>query len=157
MSFPQQYKIVQCYSGAANAVDCDIVSLKNILKGWFVVHHKGNTDVDLTLSLYQATAVAGTGGKAVTVPCPTWLDADQGTSSDVLVRQSDAYTITIDPATQNGVLWVIEVDPAILDTANGYDCVYLADTGGSSSNTCAIWFIGKVRDASDSLPAIITD
>lgn len=154
-SLPEELKVVLCYQGAANAVACDVVSMKNFHKGWFKVVHTGANDTDLILSLYEATNVAAGTNAAVTTACPNWLDADAGTTSDVLAAQTDAYTITIDPATQNGVVWIIEVDPAIL--SDGYDCVYLGDSGGHASNICTIEFWGVPRYAQASLPAAITD
>lgn len=154
-SLAEGLKIVALYQGAANAVACDVVSMKNFHKGWFIVYHTGANDTDLVLSLYEATNVAAGTNAAVTTACPNWLDADAGTTSDVLVAQSDAYSLTIAPATQNGVIWVLEVDPAIL--SSGYDCVYLADSGGHASNLCSILFVGQPRYAQGSLPAAITD
>jgi hypothetical protein len=154
-SLPEGLKIVGCYNGAANAVTCDVVSMKNMIKGWFIVHHTGANDTDLTLSLYQATDVAAGTNAAVTTACPNWLDSDQGTTSDVLVKQTAAYELVIDPATQNAVLWVLEVDPSILTA--GYDCVYLGDSGGHANNFCDILFVGQPRFAQASLPAAITD
>jgi len=155
LNLPEQVKVVCLYQGLANAVACDVVSMKNMQKGWFVVYHTGANDTDLVLSLYEATDVAAGTNAAVTTACPNWLDADAGTTSDVLVAQTAGYALTIDPATQNGVLWVLEVDPAIL--SDGYDCVYLADSGGHASNYCSIMFFGEARYAQESLPAAITD
>lgn len=154
-SFPSNYKTVLLYQGAANAVSCDVVSMKNFHRGWFLVTHTGANDTDLVLSLYQATDVAAGTNAAVTTTQPNWLDADAGTTSDVLVAQTAAYTKTIDPATENGVVWVLEVDPAILTA--GYDCVYLGDSGGHANNICTIHFIGEPRYKQASLPAAITD
>lgn len=153
--FPEEVKIVALYQGAANAVACDVVSMKNFHKGWFVVYHTGSTDTDLVLTLTEATDVAAGTNSTVTTTCPNWLDSDAGTTSDVLVQQTAAASITIDPATQNGVLWVLEVDPGILSA--GYDCVYLADSGGNASNYCSIFFVGAPRYKQASLPAAITD
>lgn len=153
----QQMKIVGCYNGAANAVTCDVVSMKNFVRGWFVVHHTGANDTDLTLSLYQATNVAAGTNKAVTTALPNYLDDDQGTTSDTLVKQTDAYALTIDPATQNAVLWVLEVDPTVLDLASGYDCVYLGDSGGHANNFCDILFVGLANYQGASLPSAIID
>ena len=110
-SLPEGLKIVGCYNGAANAVACDVVSMKNLIRGWFLVHHTGANDTDLTLSLYQATDVAAGTNKAVTTALPNYLDVTRA-RPDTLVKQTDAYSLVIDPATQNGVLWVLEVDPA---------------------------------------------
>jgi len=156
-NFAQQMKVVCLNDTAANAVTCDVVSMKNLIRGWFLVHHTGANDTDLTLSLYQATDVAAATNKAVTTALPNYLDSDQGTTSDTLVKQTDAYSLVIDPATQNGVLWVLEVDPCVLDLANGYDCVYLDDSGGHGSNRCEIFFLGLPNYQGASLPTIITD
>lgn len=155
LNFGHDVKWVLCYQGAANAVDCDVVSLKNIQRGAFVVIHSGANDTDLTLSLYESSNVAKGSTAAITTACPNWLDADAGTTSDVLVAQTDAYSLTIDPATQNAVVWVLQVDPAILSA--GYDCVYLADSGGDAGNVCTILFAGVPRYAGASLAASITD
>jgi len=156
-NLPEQAKIVNCYAGAANGVACDVVSMKNLLYGWFVILHNGANDTDLTLSLYQATDVAAGTNKALTAAQQYYLDADQGASSDTLVKQTPAYSITIDPATQNGVLAILGVDPATLDLANGYDCVYLADAGGNAGNTCTILFVGIPKWQGASLPSVIVD
>ncbi|MBU0492233.1 MAG: hypothetical protein KKB13_10340 [Chloroflexi bacterium] len=155
MSFAQTHKVVLCYQGAANAVACDVVSMKHFAKGTFLVTHTGANDTDLVLSLYEATDVAAGTNAAVTTACPVWLDADAGTTSDVVALGTAAYTKTIDPATENGVVWMIEVDPSIL--SSGYDCVYLSDSGGHGSNVCTILFIGEPRYAGATLPAAITD
>jgi hypothetical protein len=155
-NFPESHKTVLCYQGAANAVACDVISCKNANKVWFVVIHSGANDTDLTLQLTEATDVAAGTNSAVTVGCPIWRDNDAGTTSDVLVRATtDDDNIVIDPATENAVVAVIEWDPA-KHTA-GYDCVYLADSGGHASNTCTILAVidSKVKGAS--LPAFITD
>ena len=154
-SLPENVKLTLLNQSAANAVACDVVSMKYFSKGWFIVVHTGSTDTDLTLALYEATDVAAGTNAAITVAVPNWLDADAGTTSDTLVRQTDAYSFTIDPLTQNGVLYVIEVDPAIL--SSGYDCVYLADTNGNASNICTILFAGLPRYKQASLPTAITD
>lgn len=156
LNFPEECKVILCNQSAANAVTCDTVSMKNFLKGWFVVIHTGATDVDLTLTLTEATDVAS--GTNQTLPRNTriWRDNDVGTTSDVIARvATDATAITIDPATQNGVVAIIEVDPAQLSA--GYDCVYLADAGGSAADTCTILFVGIPRVKGQTLATGITD
>ena len=58
MHISQTHKIVQLYQGAANAVACDVVSLKNFHRGAIVVTHTGSADTDLVLTVKEATAVA---------------------------------------------------------------------------------------------------
>lgn len=148
-------KITLLYQGAANAVTCDVVSLKNFHHGAFVVLHTGSSDTDLTLSLYEATTVAAGTNQAITTAVPLYVDADMGTSSDTLVRQTDDYDYTIDTGVSANQMVVFEVDPSIL--SDGYDCVYLADSGGNASNTCTILFVGVPRYSGDPLPSAIVD
>ena len=147
LTLPQQLKPVLLFSGAANAVTCDTVSLKNVLKFWWLIFHAGANDTDLTLTPTQATDVASATNKATTTTHRIWSDIDAGTTSDTLVQQTAAASLVIDPATENPVLAVIEVDPDIhLDRENAYDCVYLADSGGHASNTIRIFGLALMKD-----------
>ena len=154
-SLPENVKLVKLYQGAANAVASDVVSMKNFQKGWFLVIHTGAADTDLVLSLYEATDVAAATNAAITKTCPIWADTDMGTSSDTLVRQTDAYTYTIDTGDAPNQMVVIEWDPA--KHTDGYDCVYLADSGGNASNVCTILFAALPKWQGATLPTAITD
>lgn len=154
-SIPEGVKVSYLYQGLANAVACDVVSMKNFHKGWFVVVHSGAADTDLVLTLYEATDVAAGTNAAVTTACPIWADLDMGTSSDTLVRQTAAYTWTVDTGNYPNQMMMMEIDPAIL--SSGYDCVYLADSGGNVGNYCTILFVGVPRFPQASLPTAITD
>lgn len=160
VTFPEQIKPVLLYSGAANAVDCDAISLKNVSKFYWHVHHTGTTDTDLTLTMTQSTDVAKSGAKATSTTHRIWRDNDAGTTSDTLVAQTAAATFVIDPATQAPVNGWIECDPTQhLDVANGYDCVYLADSGGNAANTCVIYGYAIMKNAGSLAlsTSIITD
>ena len=146
-TLPQQVKPVLLFSGAANAVTCDTVSLKNVLKFWWLIFHAGANDTDLTLTPTQATDVASATNKAPSATHRIWSDIDAGTASDTLVQQTAAASLVIDPATEDPVLAVIEVDPDLhLDREGGYDCVYLADSGGHASNTIRIFGLALMKD-----------
>ena len=147
LTLPQQLKPVLLFSGAANAVTCDTVSLKHVLKFWWLIFHAGANDTDLVLTPTQATDVASATNKATSAVHAIWTDLDAGTASDTLVARTAAASLTIDPATENPVLAIIEVDPALhLDHANSYDCVYLADSGGHASNTVRIFGLALMKD-----------
>ena len=154
-TFPETYKIVKLYQGAANAVACDVVSTKNCHKLWFVVSHVGSADTDLVLSLYEATDVAAGTNAAITKTCPIWVNLDNTTADDTLAATTAAYSYTIDTGVAPNQMVVIEVDPAKLSA--GYDCVYLGDSGGNASNTCTIMAIMEMRYQGASLPDVITD
>lgn len=155
--FPRDVKPVLLFQGAANAVACDVICTKLIKKLWFLITHTGSTDTDLTLQLQEATDVAAGTNQAVTVACPIWRDNDAGTSSDVLAAQTPDDNIVIDPATQNGVVAVIEWDPAKHDHADGFDCIYLADTGGNAANVVSIIALCQMKYQGEQPPSVIVD
>jgi hypothetical protein len=156
--FPSSIKPVLLYSGAANfSTSCDTVCMKNLHKLWFFIDHAGANDTDCVLSLYEATDVAAGTTAAVTTTCPVWTAVGAGTTVEDYTRQTDAYSITVDPATQNPVLGIIEWDPA-KHTA-GYDCIKLVATGagGHGSNTLKIYALGIPRYPSADQVPILTD
>ena len=153
--FPQDVKPVLLYQGAANAVACDYISLKNVMKFWFLVTHTGANDTDLVLTVKEATSVAGGSVQTIGRTVQIWLDADAGTTSDTLVRQTDATGYTIDPATQDGVQIVFQIDPAYLSA--GFDCVNLGDSGGHASNICTIHAICEMNFQMATPLTVITD
>lgn len=146
--FPEEYKIVELSPRtAANAVASDYVSLKNVVRGWFLVLHYGANDTDLTLTPKQATDVAGTGVKATSAVHRIWVLDDPTTSFDDWVEAAAAANYAIDPATQNPCYLLIEVDPAIhLDVNGGFDCVILDDSGGHASNHAVVLFIAAMKE-----------
>jgi len=146
-------KITLCYQGVANAVDCDVINMSDFHSGAFGIIHTGANDTDLVLALYESDDVSKSATAAITTACPFYLDIDAGTSSDTLVAQTSAYAKTIDPATEDGVVAVFEIDPTIL--SSGYPCVYVSDSGGHASNYCTILFLGEPRHKSSSLPSAI--
>lgn len=157
-TLPENCKVVVVAPTAAgNAVAYDIISCKTAHKVWFLVFHQGTNDTDLTLSLQEAVQVAGTTTTAVTAVFPIWVDANAGTASDTLVRQTDAasYVINTGAAGNPDQLVVIEWDPA--KHSAGYDCIRLADAGGNAGNYVTVLAIIQTRYPADQPPAVITD
>lgn len=154
---PEELKIVKLYHGAANAVASDVISCKNAVGPvWFVMfHYGGGGDTDLVLSLVESTDVAAGTSAAVTETFPIWVDTDAGTSSDVLVRQTDAANYTIDTGAGSDALVVFQWDPA--KHTDGYDCIAIGDSGGNASNTITILAMYEDRYKGSSLAAAITD
>lgn len=144
LGLPQSIKPVMLnIHTAGNAVDCDVVCSRAWHRIYFLIIHSGANDTDLTLALYEATDVAKSSPLAVTKTCPIWYDPDAGASSETWIRATDAYSITIDPATQNPYVAIIEWDPA--KHSEGYDCIYLSDTGGHANNLVTIVALGVPR------------
>ena len=154
-TFPEDCKQTLLYQGAANAVDCDIISLKNAHKCWIVVIHTGESDTDLVLTLNEATDVAGGTSAPITTACPIWGDLDVGASSDTLARLTDTYAYTIDTGVAPAQYLVWEIDPTIF--SDGYDCLKITDSGGNASNLCTIIAITDPRQKQDPPLTNITD
>jgi hypothetical protein len=156
-SLPENLKIVRVQQTvAANAFTMsDYICCKNAHKVWFLINHAGATDTDITFALNEATDVAAGTNAAVTATFPIWEDADAGTSSDTLVRQTDAASLVIDPATEGSSLSVIEWDPA--KHTSGYDCIAVSGSGGNASDTVTIIALIEERYQQATPPTAITD
>ena len=105
------------------------VSLKNALMAFVRVHIGQGNAATVLISVNQATDVAGTAAKAIPV-VPVWANQDEAASS-VQVRQTDALSFTTSAAVKDKIVY-FQIDPAKLDTANGFDCIN-AITGASNA------------------------
>lgn len=108
----------------------------------------GTAGDDPTITLEQATAVAGTSAKALNF---TRIDRKQG--SDLLTigtytttTQSAGNTYTNDTSAEEQKIWIVEVKAEDLDVDNGFDCVRatISDVG-SNAQLGAMLYIGAPR------------
>jgi hypothetical protein len=127
---------------ASGAQTGDVVSMKNYKKCVIVfLCGAGASSQDPTITVLQATSVAPSNAKALNF---TRVDVKQATAlttagTFTTVTQSAGNTYTSDTSGEAQKMWVIEIDAADLDTANGYDCVQvtMADPGTNSQvGTC---------------------
>lgn len=157
-SLPENYKIVTIApTAAADSVTYDCISCKNALKVWFLIHHQGSNNTNMTLSLVEAQDVAATTNTtAVTATFPVWVNETAAASGDTLTREAtEAASYVVDADAAANQLIVIEWDPAKF--SEGYDCILLADTGGHASNNVTVMAIIATRYAQATPPAAITD
>ena len=128
---PEQFKIVEAMPNATDAAGRtgDYVSLKNALCAWVEVAITQGNAATIALTIEQASAVAGTGSKAITNTVPIWANLDTA-ATDTLVRRTDAVSYTTDAAVKNKMV-IFQIDPAQLDVANGFDCITVK-TGASN-------------------------
>jgi hypothetical protein len=156
ISFENLHIVRVQQTAAANAFTMsDYICTKNLKRVVFIVSHAGANDTDLTIGLDEATAVAAGTHAAVTATVPIARDIDHGTSSDTLVRATDAASFVIDPATMGSIVLVMEWDPA--KHTSGYDCIAVSGSGGHGSNTVTIFALGEAKYEQASLPTVITD
>ena len=105
-------------------------SLKNAHRAFAVFHIAQSNAATVALSIVQASAVAGTGTKAINGTHRIWSAPNVAT--DVRpTQQTSAASFTTDAGLANKMV-VIEIDPAVnLDLAGGFDCIAMV-TGASN-------------------------
>lgn len=151
---PEDAQIIRVLNvTAANAGTVDYIHDALFTDVFFVVSHSGTNDTDLTLVLTEATSAAAGSASTVTATSEYWVDSDHGTTSDALVRQTDAASFVIDPATQGSALMVIHWDPAKHTGAK--DWITITPSGGHASNYWFVLALGIPRYAQATPPTAI--
>jgi hypothetical protein len=157
-SLPQNAKIVNALTPATDAAGRTgaYVSLKNALKAYLVCQVAQGNAATVQVSINQATAVAGTGAKALANVVPVWANQNVATN-DTLTRQANAVSFTTSAAVANKVV-VFEVDPANLDVAGGFDSVAPVTGASNVANlTAAYWILTPLRFAEDTPQSAVVD
>jgi hypothetical protein len=151
-------KIVQALQPATDAAGRTgvYISLKNARRVFVIVHIDQGNAATIALTLFQATAVAATGEKAITALVPTWANLDAA-ASDALVRQADAVSFTTDAGVKRKIV-VFCVEGAMLDVSNGFDCFTIKTGASNVANfTQAIYILEGMRYGGVTPPTAITD
>lgn len=159
-SLPERFKIVDASAGPVTTnggVTCDYVSLKNVHRAWIVASFTQAVGHATGIDPQQATAVAGTGAKALTNNCPIWENEDTATS-DTLVAQTAAKTINVTNDVKKKQV-IFEIDPAKhFDLANGFDVLgCTVDDSSQATNFVSVIYVLETRYPSATPPAAITD
>lgn len=154
---PEQFKIVEAMPNATDAAGRtgDYVSLKNALMAYVFVDITQGNAAPIALTIEQASAVAGTGTKAITVTVPIWSNLDTA-ASDTLVRRTDAVSYTTDAGVKNKQV-IFQIDPATLDQANGFDCITVKTGASNVANLTSASYWLQTRYPQATPPAAITD
>lgn len=139
------------YTGAAMADK--YVSLKNYQWLTIVILTGAWAGGTAAVTLKQATAVAGTGAKALSMK-NQWNDV---TTSGTLVKTA-VVSDTFNLGTANK-MHVIEVDPADLDINNGFDCATLAVASPGANNDfySAMYILSDSRFQEATPPSALVD
>lgn len=141
-TLPENYKVVAGLNPATDAAGRTgaYVSLKNTNVAFIAVHITQGNAATVAVSINQATAVAGTGAKALANPVPIWVNQNTATN-DTLVRQTDAVSFTTNATLANKMV-VFQIDPALLDVNNGFDCVAVVTGASNVANlTQAVYYL----------------
>lgn len=155
-SMPQNMKIVEAITPQAGAaITGDYVSLKNVHKAWVVIHVNQANAATMAISIEQATVVAGSDTKVITNVVPIWSNLDCA-ASDTLVARTAAVNYTTDAGVKHKII-IFEIDPALLDLANNFDCITVITGASNAANiTSAMYYLAE-RYQQATPPAAITD
>jgi len=135
----------------------DYVSLKGYTKFTAVIAvDNGATVTGSAITLKQATAVAGTGEKALAFST-VYADTDIGASDTLVSTAVTSNTFTTDNTNAKNLLYVIEVDAAELDTANNFDCVRVGTGDATNAVVSVVYFLHGARYMPAIAKSAITD
>lgn len=154
----QKTKILQAdvpksYSGITNA--STYVSLKDYRHLTAIINVGAWAGGTAAVTLSQATAVAGTGAKALSFT-KQWNDVTTtGTLVETAVT-SDTFNLSTSSV---GKQYVIEVDADTLDVSNGFDCVALAiaSPGANADFYSVTYILSGSRYGQVTPPTALTD
>lgn len=134
----------------------DYVSLKNANRVTVLVLVKNATTVTgSAITLKQATAVAGTGEKALAFDT-VYVNTDTSAASgDVLTKTTvTSNTFTTDATNSKNLLYQIEVKASDLDIANGFDCIRAGTGDATAATVTVLYFLHSAVVPTHSLTAI---
>jgi len=156
LGFPQNVSFYTLLAPAADAAGrtSAYLSLKNAVKAWIVVYMDQAAANTVLLSPLQATAVAGTGSKAISA-ARIWHKLDQALTDFTLATEAATYT------TDAGVkvkFVIFELDLAkVLDQANSFDCIAVSTGASAAANITSAFLAIQPRHQGATVPSPLTD
>ena len=145
-------------STAAN--NGDWVSLKDYQRCVCVLFKGiGTAGQDPVFTLKQATDVSGTSAKDLTFTTiyeKVGATALSAVTAWTKTTQSAATSFTDAASAENEAIIAVEIDAAMLDVENGFDCIQLSipDVGANAQIGCGLYLLGGARTVAspDHLP-----
>lgn len=133
-----------------SARSSDIISLKNHGRCAIVFYKEaGSASEDPTLTLLQATSVAGSSSKALSCITEIWTKQGTLTSTGTWTKttQAAANTYVNLTASENEAIWVIDIQADSLDVDNGFDCIQvtIADAGSTNQMGALLFVLHEPR------------
>jgi hypothetical protein len=113
--------------------DCVYASFKNFRRCQVIIGiADGTTVTGATITLKQATAVAGTGEKALAFT-RMLANTDHGAARTMVETAVSSNTFTTQTTNSKDSLYVIDIAAEDLDVANGFDCFRVDATGHAAT------------------------
>jgi len=142
-------QVISLLSPAADAAGrtSAYVSLKNAQKAFIVCYITQGNAATIALTPLQASAVAGTGSKALTSAAPIAVNLDTDTiPSDTMSIVAAAANYTTDAGVKNKIV-IFEIDPIeSMDINNGFNHIAVSTGASNAANiTSALLVITPLR------------
>ena len=113
--------------------DTTYVSMKNYQRCQIIISiADGTTVTGSTITLKQATAVAGTSEKALAFT-RMLANTDYAASKTMVETAVTSNIFTTQTTNSKDSLYIIDVDASDLDVANGFDCLRVDGTGHAAT------------------------
>ena len=113
--------------------DTTYVSMKGYQRCQIIISiADGTTVTGSTITLKQATAIAGTSEKALAFT-RMLANTDYGASKTMVETAVTSNTFTTQTTNSKDSLYIIDVDASDLDVANGFDCLRVDGTGHAAT------------------------
>lgn len=151
--------VVNAYGPATpSSATPDYISLKNAHAVEVVVTvQNGSTVTGSAVTLQQARAVAGTNAKALAFT-EYWAMTDPANSNNYTNTAASSNTFTTVTTNSAKAVYRIPVDPATLDTANGFDCLSVGLANAVNTTVSAEFIVvPKYGGNEESRPSLIID
>lgn len=132
--FPEGIQVFNLLAPAADAAGRTSLykSLKGAAQAWILVHLDQGNAATVLLTPLQASAVAGTGSKALSNVVPIYSNLDCAAASTMTSRTA-AKNYTTDAGVKvKQVLFLI--DAGALDVDGGFDCIAVSTGASNAAN-----------------------
>ena len=161
MLLHEQVKIVLGFPPAASGTS-DYVSVKNCAKMTAILILDNATTVtgsDITIN--QATTVAGGSAKVLTAGTAAtgYSNVDTGAADLLAAFAITSGTFTTGSVNDKNMIYVLEIDVAAMDVANGFDCIQIANASGSATVIGIVYLLWPARYGASAakMPSAILD
>lgn len=135
----------------------DYVSLKDYGRVTVIIEvDNGSTVTGSAITLKQATAVAGTGEKALAFD-KVWQNIDTGASDALVETAVTSDTFTTDTTDDKNLMYVIEVNTEELDSNNDFDSFRVGAADATAAVLSITYILHDARYKQTTPPTAITD
>ncbi len=156
LNLPQDLTPYHLLAPAADAAgrSSAYLSLKNAVKAWVVAYIEQGNAATIALTLQQASAVAGTGSKAINA-VRIWTKLDEASAD--FTAQTEAASYTTDAALKKKIV-IFEIDPAkAFDVANDFDCLRVTTGASNVANITSAFLLVQSKHSGATVPSPLTD